>query len=64
MMKNFIKKNLFRPLDSGAKMVYNLRVNNDKERYKTMKKMTFTNNLQFEYDGTRKGAKSTLNGKN
>lgn len=61
-MKNFIKKNLFRPIDSGAKMMYNLRVNKDKERYKTMKKMTFTNNLQFEYDGTRKGAKYTLNG--
>ena len=30
MMKNFIKKNLPRPLDSGEKMMYNLRVNNDK----------------------------------
>ena len=64
MMKNFIKKNLLRPIDNRAKMIYNLSVNKDKERYKTMKKMTFTNNLQFEYDGTRKGAKYTLNGKN
>lgn len=34
-MKNFIKKNLPRPLDSGEKMIYNLRVNNDKERYES-----------------------------
>ena len=33
MMKNFIKKNLPRPIDNGAKMMYTLRVNNDKERY-------------------------------
>ena len=41
MMKNFIKKNLFKPIDNRAKMIYNLSVNKDKERYKNYEENDF-----------------------
>ena len=63
MLKKYLLKSFEKGVDKSGDIVYTIDVNKReiKERNKTMRKETYTNNLKYIYDADKKNTKYSLN---